>query len=441
MILSSVFFDQSILARLMDHDPVVQRYRTFFSFIDWEPVLRAQTQRPHLGRPPHPESAYVKALLVKICEGKSYISHLRRYLVEHPLLVLELGFHPVFDPTQSYGFHVQRTLPSERWFRQKQCTMSHLLLEDLFQASVHALQDEIPGLGETIAVDVKHIYAWVKHNNPRVSFLDRFCKDQQPTGDPHCRVGVKKSTNQAQPDGSKKVVKEYLWGYGSGVVAAITPDYGDVVLAEYTQPFNEGDVSYYRPLYAQAVSTLDFFPTNVTADAAYDAWYVYQTCVHHDGIAAIPLNQHGHPSFERDPDGVPRCSKGLRMHPTYLFDHTNGYRAQRYRCPLLFPQNSGDTCNHEQFAKKKGCVKDINTELGGLMRITLDRTGPLYKAVYTQRTTCKRINSQAKAWGIERPKVRNQFSVHNLNTLIYLIINTQALQRARSLNNRLLQIN
>jgi hypothetical protein len=31
------------------------------------------------------------------------------------------------------------------------------------------------------------------------------------------------------------------------------------------------------------------------------------------------------------------CEKGLKMHPTYQFDHTNGYRAQIYRCPLLFP--------------------------------------------------------------------------------------------------------
>ncbi len=47
---------------------------------------------------------------------------------------------------------------------------------------------------------------------------------------------VKKSTNIEQPDGSKKVVKEYFWGYGSGVAAATTPDYGAVVMAEDTQP-------------------------------------------------------------------------------------------------------------------------------------------------------------------------------------------------------------
>jgi len=224
------------------------------------------------------------------------------------------------------------------------------------------------------------------------------------------------------------------------VVAATTPDYGDVVLAELTEPFNAGDVTYFLPLHRQAVATLNQYPTHVTADAAFDAWYVYQTTVHQGGIAAIPLNQHGHPTFTRDPDGVPCCPKALRMTPTFTFAHTNGYQALRYRCPLLFPQTQGKTCDHPQFLKGKGCVKDVNHEKGGQMRVMLDRTGPLYRAIYRQRTSCERINSQAKELGIERPKVRNQRSVHNLNTLIYIVVNAKAIQRVKSLNAQLLQI-
>ena len=72
------------------------------------------------------------------------------------------------------------------------------------------------------------------------------------------------------------------------------------------------------------------------------------------------------------------------------------------------------------------------------MRVTLDRSGPLYHSVYTQRTCCERGNSQAQALGIERPKVRNGYSVTNLNTFIYVVINVRALQRAKSINKRLL---
>jgi hypothetical protein len=72
------------------------------------------------------------------------------------------------------------------------------------------------------------------------------------------------------------------------------------------------------------------------------------------------------------------------------------------------------------------------------MRVMLDRQGPLYHAVYDQRTSTERINSQSKAMGIKRPVVRNLCSIRNLNTLTYLVINARALQRARDLNASLL---
>ena len=438
MIPESHVFDQQTMTRQLEHDPIVQRYRTFFDQLDWSvvPDLPVQPSRP--GRRPHPLRAYIKALLIKVCEGFEYISRLRHFLVEHPLLVLEIGFRPDLNWQKPYGFDIERTVPTAHRLGDYQRGLNPCALQDLLHTTVWALQEEIPGLGETVAFDVKHIYAWVRENNPRESIGFRFLPENQPKGDPDCRVGVKKCTNQEQADGSKKEKKEYLWGYGSGVATAIIADYGDVVLGEYTQPFNQRDITFYLPLYIQVVATLGFFPSNITADAAFDAWYVYQTCVHRKGMAAIPLNQHGHPTYTRDADGVPRCPIGLRMEPIKQFNHTNGYRAQRYGCPLLFPQKTGQSCKHEQFQKGKGCVKDINIEKGGLLRVTIDRTSPLYQVVYDQRTSAERINSQAKALGIERPKVRNGRSVRNLNTLTYIVINTRTLMRARSINRNLL---
>ncbi len=441
MIPSSAIFDQFVMQQLLDVDPVVQDYRAFFSALDWTLVDQWHAARSARGRPPHPESAYLKAFLVRIREGMSYTSQLRRFLLKHPLLVIELGFQLALDPSAPYGFDCQHTLPSEVRLRQKLRTLDQNLLQDLLAATVAALQAEIPGLGETVAFDVKHIFAWVRENNPNVYVKGRFDVTHIPKGDPDCRLGVKKSSNQEQPDGSTKVKKVSLFGYGTGVAACTDPVYGDVVLAEYTLPFNEADVTYYRPLYQRAVVALDRFPTHVAADAAYDFWYVYETVAHGPGIAAIPLNNHGHEPVRHDPDGTPYCSKGLRMHPTFQFQHTNGYRAQRFRCPLLVPERTGETCEHAQFVKGRGCVKDPNWEKGGLMRVLLDRDSPLYRVVYHQRTACERINSQAQALGIERPKVRNGHSVRNLNTLIYLIINVRALQKAKSINTGLLQMN
>jgi hypothetical protein len=438
MIPESQTFDQHTLTLMIKHDRLVQRYRQFFALFDWSVVPEPPIDRSQPGRRPHPPCAYIKALLLKIAQGFKHCTQLRSFLVDHPLLVLELGFRPVLDIGQPHGFDVERTVPTARWFREKQRTLQQSTLQALLLGTIQALLEEIPGLGEIVAFDVTHIYAWVKENNPRAYVKERYNPDQQPKGDPDCKLGVKRSTNKEQPDGSTKKEKEYLWGYGSGVASATIAEYGDVILGEYTLPFNEGDITYFVPLYIRTVAALGFYPTHITADAAFDAWYIYQTVVHRNGIAAIPLNQHGHPESRRDRDGVPLCDKGLRMHPTYQFSHTYGYLSQRFRCPLLFPERTNQTCDHPQFLKGKGCVKDLNWELGGQMRVTLNRESPLYKGIYCQRTSTERINSQSKALGIKRPKVRNIHSVRNLNTLTYLVINARALQRARTLNESLL---
>jgi hypothetical protein len=272
MIPTSALFDQSTLMALLEHDPLIAEYRAFFALLDWSVVARWHTHRsPFSGSHGHPLDAYLKAFLIRIKEGFCYTTQLRAFLLKHPLLVIELGFQLVLDASQPYGFDVEATLPTRFWLGEKLRQLDHHLLTELLASTVRALGAEIPGLGETVAFDVKHLYAWVKENNQRAYVPERYDKTQRLTGDPDCRLGVKRSTNQEQPDGSTEVKKELLWGYGSGVAAVTVADYGDVVLAEYTQPFNEGDVTYFRPLYRQAVLALGQYPTHVTADAAFDA--------------------------------------------------------------------------------------------------------------------------------------------------------------------------
>lgn len=375
----------------------------------------------------------MKALLVKICQKFDCVTDLRSFLVKHPLLVLEIGFRPALDSSQPYGFNVEETVPCDRWLRQKQRTLDNKMLQALFRRTVHHLQLEIPGLGETVVIDTKHIYAWVKENNPREFIPNRFDPNKQPVGDPDCRLGVKRSSNQDESeDAPAKVVKEYLWGYGTGIVAATYPEYGDVVLAEYTLPFNEADSTYFDPLYKRLVETIGFRPKNFAGDAAFDAWHIYQPFAEVDGMAAIPLNLRGHPQPKLGPGGYHLCPQGVEMFPSYQFNHGQGYQAQLLRCPRLFPTKMAAVCNHPQFIKG-GCIKQVNIEAGGWMRVQLDRQSDAYKQLYKKRTASERINSQAKALGIERPKVRNGDSVVNMNTLTYIVINARALQRVRNL--------
>jgi hypothetical protein len=166
---------------------------------------------------------------------------------------------------------------------------------------------------------------------------------------------------------------------------------------------------------------------------------VYESAARHGGIGAVPLNQHGHHAGSRDHDGVPLCARGLRMIPSFQFSHPSGYRAQRFLCPLLFPQATGVTCDQEQFLKGKGWKKDPNWELGGRKpRHLRSRRSALPRHLHAAHRARERINSQAKELGIEHPKVHNGRSVANLNTLMYLVSNVRALQRAKSINAGLL---
>lgn len=410
----------------------------FFALLDWQRVPERDEKRMWPGKQPHPEQAYIKALLVKVNEKLEYVTDLRAFLVNHPLLVLELGFRPVVDNAQLFGFNVQQTVPGARWLREKLQHIKHEVLQCLLQGTVRSLREEIPNMGQTVAMDTKHIYAWVRENNLRECLADRYDPQQQPAGDRDCTLGAKSYSNQQQGKAVKKRRKEFLWGYGTGVISCTDPLYGDVVLAEHTLPFNEADLTYYRPLYAQMKQNLDFEPRNFTADAAFDAWYAYQPAAQQGGIAAIPLNLRTHAAPQLGPNGQHLCVRGLEMTSSFTYYDKYAKHAKTvWRCPLLYPQRTKQQCDHPKFHNSKGCRRKSNAELGGRLRVSLDRHSLAYHNIYKQRTSTERINSQAKALGIERPKLRNIASIRNLNTLIYTVINVRALNRAKAYNVQL----
>ena len=70
MIAMPMALDQRLAPEGRAHDPVVHRYRPFFALLDWDQVPEREATRPWPGAPPHPTAAYIKALLVKLCEHK-----------------------------------------------------------------------------------------------------------------------------------------------------------------------------------------------------------------------------------------------------------------------------------------------------------------------------------------------------------------------------------
>lgn len=422
--------------------PVTQRAIAQLRLLEWEQLPATLADRKQ-GERLVPLAAYIGSYLVRLEQQLPTFGALRRFLADHPGLIWALGFPATGHGGRHHPFDPEQSLPSQAHFTRKMGALPNELLQEFIDGQVAWLHHRLGAdFGQTVSIDTKHILAWVKENNPKTFIKEgRFDKTAQPAGDPDCKLGCKRKRNQVTPtkEGqsvSEKVsVGEYYWGYASGVVATKLPDIGEFVLAELTQTFDFGDSTYFLPLMAQVEQRLGARPRFGTADAAFDAWYVYDYFhnLEHDGFAAVPLRQmkQGHRLF--DSAGLPLCAADLAMpcqstftNRTSLVQHQRG----RFACPLLHPEPTGDTCpiDHPNWSDG-GCKLVMSTAPGARIRYQLDRESDRYQAVYQQRTAVERIFSQAVALGIERPKLRNQLAIANQNTLIYILINLRAMQR------------
>jgi len=427
--------------RFVRRCPITQALCARLRLLDWEQLPTTLAMQPG-GERTVPLAAYVGAYLVKLDQGLSTFGALRRFLRDHPALVWALGFPLVDDGSRALPFNPDISLPTQRHFSKKLSSLPNEVLQNLLDGQVDWLKQRlVPDFGQVISLDTKHVLAWVRENNPKAFIKEgRFDKKQQPAGDPDCKLGCKRSRNQVtpakegKPAGAKVSIGEYYWGYASGVVATKVAGVGEFVLAELTQTFDHGDATYFFPLMEQVESRLGFRPRYGTADAAFDSFYVYDYfhSPEHEGFAAVPLRQMNQVRTFDD-EGLPLCEAGLAMplvgaytNRTSLVQHQRG----RYGCPLLHPEPSGESCpvDHKKWPDG-GCTLVTPTAIGARIRYQLDRDGEAYKAIYNQRTAVERIFSQAVHFSIERPKLRNELSIANLNTLIYILINLRAMER------------
>lgn len=435
---------------------VAMKYLDFLSPLAWH-TLPQRASPPHAQQPAISYAAFAAACLIKLDQQLVSMSSLRDYLLDHPELLWLLGFpcHP--DPGCSWGFDPQRSLATSRHLTRLLRLTPNEVLQLLLDSTVALLEAELTDLGfslsEAISLDTKHILAWVTENNPKayVSEGRRLDKTRQPKGDKDCKLGCKRKRNrppkeeQGQPQTPTKEPRpptnfsahdQYYWGYASGVVATKIPAWGEFVLAELTRTFDHDDLTYFFTLLAHVERRLGRKPTSGAFDAAFDAWYVYEYFHQAGGFAAVPfVGRGGYKKRTFDDQGLPLCQAGLAMplKSTYWSKSTLvEHQAGRYACPLLFPELTGQLCpvDHKNWPKG-GCMTAMPTAMGARIRYQLDRDSQPYKQLYQQRTASERINSQAKALGIERPKLRNYLAIANRNTLIYILINLRALHRIR----------
>jgi len=429
--------------RFMRRCSVSQHVKRKFELLDWD-SLPITLGKQRTGYKTIPLCAYVGAYLVKIDFQLRTFGQLHRFLRDHPALLWALGFPISTNGSALFSERSEFHLPIQQHFSRKLSEIPNGILQNLLDGQVTWLQHHFgESFGDIVSIDTKHILAWVKENNPKQYVEKRFDKNQQPSGDPDCKLGCKRRSNQtpnseAEPASGKASIGEFYWGYASGAVVTKVPKLGEFVLAELTQTFDCGDSTYFLPLMGQVENRLGRRPTYGTADAAFDAFYVYDY-FHNEskgGFAAVPLRNISK-SRQFDENGLPICEanlpfylKGTFTNRTSLVQHQRG----RYACPLFEPEKTADACpvDHKKW-KGGGCKLVMPTSAGARIRYQLDRESDFYKSIYDQRTAVERIFSQAVELGIERPKLRNQNAIANHNTLTYILINLRAMNKIANL--------
>lgn len=280
------------LPRFVRESQAAQEYLTLLGVLDWSSFPERSTLRLWPGPKPLPRATYAAIFLIKIDQGYATMPKVRKYLLEQPALVWLLGFRLVPSTAYSWGFDVDASVPTHRHMSRVLRELDRAQVSFLLKSAVQLLAEALPPeleFGKEISLDTKHILAWVRENNPKAEMANRYDKTRQPKGDPDCKVGCKKRTNKAVHSKETATVTTtptseaiparhasvgiFYWGYASGIVATKLDDWGEFVLAEYTQPFDKGDQSYFFPLMAQTEAHLGHKPTSGALDAAFDAFY------------------------------------------------------------------------------------------------------------------------------------------------------------------------
>ena len=167
----------------MQESAVARRYLDLLSPLAWDRF----PERNLAWQPtPIPYAALAAACLIKLDQQLVSMGRLRQYLADQPALLWLCGFPLQAASSQPWGFDPDASLPTARHLTRMFRELPDAALQFLLDSSVTLLQAELAAcgvrLGECIAMDTKHIIAWVKENNPKTYVSNRYDKTQQPAG-------------------------------------------------------------------------------------------------------------------------------------------------------------------------------------------------------------------------------------------------------------------
>ena len=393
---------------LFTSQSVVKFYDNLFSTLNFE-LPRADT-----GRKGYPKEAMVCAFIVMKCESFSQITDLADYLENNLIIAHFCGFD-ILKPLPSYWTY-------DRFLRR----IENGDLKEVMAGLVKQLYDRGIVDASFIGLDSTPVMANTAQNNPKSFQKNRFSKENHPSSDPDCALGVHTASNQYNEKNY-----EFYWGYKSHVLVDCI---SGLPLYELTTPANVMDSTVVKKILNAAAEILPLEECTFLADKGYDVKAIYNLIrdVYH-GEAVIPLNKRNTKNPDSLPVGNPICEAGLAMNKDGRTTDGHGGLRQKYCCPFRQSKTGFCPCNHKNWnngKKNRGCTK--YKSIPDDYRMSIDRECFRFKRLYALRTECERYNSRFKGTGQERLWVRNGNSAANLNTIAHITALAVALAAVKS---------
>lgn len=381
---------------LFTSQSVVKFYDKLFSVLDFE-LPRADT-----GRRGFPKEAMLCAFIVMKSEGFTQITDLADYLENNRIVA------------HYCGFNIMRPLPSYWTYDRFLKRIENGDLKEVMAGLVRKLYELGIVDASFIGLDSTPVLANTAQNNPKAFEKNKFSKDNHPTCDPDCALGVHTASNQQNEKNY-----EFYWGYKSHVLVDCI---SGLPLYELTTPANVADSTVVELILKAASQTLSLEECTFLADKGYDVKAIYNLIRNtYHGEAVIPLNKRSTKNPKLLSCGNPICEAGLAMSKDGKTSDGHGGLRQKFCCPFRQSKTGVCPCNHKNWnngKKNRGCTK--YKVIPDDYRMSIDRECFRFKRLYALRTECERYNSRFKGTGQERLWVRNGKSAENLNTIAHI---------------------
>ena len=349
-----------------------------------------------------PKEAMLCAFIVMKSEGFTQITDLADYLENNRIIA------------HYCGFNIMRPLPSYWTYGRFLKRIENGDLKEVMAGLVRKLYELGIVDASFIGLDSTPVLANTAQNNSKSFEKNKFRKDNHPTCDQDCALGVHTASNQQNEKNY-----EFYWGYKSHVLVDCI---SGLPLYELTTPANIADSTVVELILKAANQTLSLEECTFLADKGYDVKAIYNLIRNtYHGEAVIPLNKRGTKNPKLLSCGNPICEAGMAMSKDGKTSDGHGGLRQKFCCPFRQSKTGVCPCNHKNWnngKKNRGCTK--YKVIPDDYRMSIDRDCFRFKRLYALRTECERYNSRFKGTGQERLWVRNGKSAENLNTIAHI---------------------